>query len=258
MIMNARELHALAEALRRQRAVLVGEVADAEADLQFIAEDREPELEEYAQEERSARVLAQLDERGKHEIEEIDAALRRITAGTYGTCEECGNPIALARLRAVPATRFCVDCAQDQEKTPLPAPEEIVHHPGHIPPDLRLFSDRELEEYVRERVRDDGQVDMEELRLVCRHGVVHLEGALPSEAEHSILLQTLTDVIGLEEIIDRLQIKEVLWEREEWGKAIPAEEPLLAKEPDSTEDIVESVEEGIEYVPPIGPIPEEE
>jgi DnaK suppressor protein len=196
--------------------------------------------------------------RSTHEIEEIDAALRRIAEGTYGTCEGCSNPIALARLRAVPATRFCVDCAQDQEKTPLPSPEEIVHHPGHIPPDLRLFSDRELEEYVRERVEEDGRVDMEELRLVCRHGVVHLEGALPSEAEHSILLQLLTDVIGLEEIIDHLQIKEVLWEREERGKAVSADEPLPGKEPSSTEDIVESVEAGIEYVPPISPIPEEE
>lgn len=256
--MNTRQLQALTEALRRQRAVLVGEVADTEADLQFIAEDREPELEEHAQEEPSAWLLAQLDERSKHEIEEIDAALRRIAESTYGTCEGCGNSIALARLRAVPATRFCVDCAQNQEKTPLPAAEEIVHHPGHIPPDLRLFSDRELEEYVRERVREEGTVDMEELRLVCRHGVVHLEGALPSEAEHSILSQLLTDVIGLEEISDHLQIKEVLWKRAERGKTAAAEAPLLGKESPITEDIVESVEEGIEYVPPISPIPEKE
>src|SRR5262245_20005386 len=118
--MNARQLPALADKLRRQRAILVGEVADAEADLQFIAEDREPELEEHAQEERSARVLAQLDERSIQEIAEIDAALRRIAEGTYGTCEECGHSIAVARLRAVPATRLCVACARDQEKTSLP------------------------------------------------------------------------------------------------------------------------------------------
>jgi hypothetical protein len=99
---------------------------------------------------------------------------------------------------------------------------------------------------------------MEELRLVCRHGVVHLEGTLPSETEHSILLQTLTDVIGLEEIIDHLQIKEVLWEREERSKATPVEKPLPGREAVSTEDIVESVEEGLEYVPPISPIPEKE
>ncbi|MBI3795858.1 MAG: TraR/DksA family transcriptional regulator [Deltaproteobacteria bacterium] len=119
--MNAKKLDALAAALYRQRTVLVGEVTDTEADLQFIAEDRETELEEHAQEEGSARVLAQLDERSKREIDEIDAALRRIAERTYGTCEGCGNPIALARLRAVPATRFCLDCARSQESPPLPA-----------------------------------------------------------------------------------------------------------------------------------------
>jgi len=35
-------------------------------------------------------------------------ALARLEAGTYGRCEACGDPIAEARLEAVPATRFCL------------------------------------------------------------------------------------------------------------------------------------------------------
>jgi len=38
---------------------------------------------------------------------EIQAALHRIRAGTYGLCEVTGEPISRARLRAVPWTRFC-------------------------------------------------------------------------------------------------------------------------------------------------------
>jgi RNA polymerase-binding protein DksA len=256
--MNQDVLQALTEELFRQRAVLVGEVADVEADLKFIQEDREPELEELAQEDRAARLLVQLDDRERHEIAEIDAAMRRIAEGTYGICEGCEGAIAEARLRALPATRFCVDCAREQEQVPSLAAEEVVQHPGPVPPDLSLLSDRELEDTIREHVQTDGRVDMEELRIVCRHGVVHLEGALPSEAEHSILRQIITDIFGLEEIIDHVQVGELLWEREERTKAVLPEERLPGVEPFGTEDIVESLEEGIDYVPPIRPTPEEE
>ncbi len=40
----------------------------------------------------------------------VDDALRRVAAGTYGTCEGCGGRIPLARLRALPETTLCVDC----------------------------------------------------------------------------------------------------------------------------------------------------
>jgi DnaK suppressor protein len=42
---------------------------------------------------------------------EVDAALGRVEAGTYGTCERCGRPIAAARLEARPVARTCVACA---------------------------------------------------------------------------------------------------------------------------------------------------
>ncbi|WP_432994760.1 TraR/DksA family transcriptional regulator [Dactylosporangium sp. CA-233914] len=43
-------------------------------------------------------------------IEEINAALSRVTAGTYGRCERCRNPIPDARLEILPHARFCVPC----------------------------------------------------------------------------------------------------------------------------------------------------
>ena len=43
-------------------------------------------------------------------IEEIDAALVKITEGTYGFCESCGNPVPKARLEALPHARLCVSC----------------------------------------------------------------------------------------------------------------------------------------------------
>ena len=45
---------------------------------------------------------------GLHEIED---ALAKFDAGTYGNCESCGRPISEARLEAMPAARLCIECA---------------------------------------------------------------------------------------------------------------------------------------------------
>ena len=64
----------------------------------------------------------ELAERGHHRtleaIAEIQQAVRRIEAGTYGRCERCGGPIAAERLEAIPFTRHCVGC-------PPPSPSLI-------------------------------------------------------------------------------------------------------------------------------------
>ncbi len=44
----------------------------------------------------------------------IDDALARISRGNYGTCEVCSEPISTARLTAVPWTRLCLDCKEQQ------------------------------------------------------------------------------------------------------------------------------------------------
>ena len=44
-------------------------------------------------------------------LREIEDALSKFDAGTYGRCESCGNQIAVARLEAMPAARLCIDCA---------------------------------------------------------------------------------------------------------------------------------------------------
>jgi RNA polymerase-binding protein DksA len=42
---------------------------------------------------------------------EVESALRRLKAGTYGTCEVCKQPIGVDRLVALPWTRYCIRCA---------------------------------------------------------------------------------------------------------------------------------------------------
>lgn len=57
--------------------------------------------------------------RQQHEearLREVEAALRRMDDGSYGTCEESGDEIPFARLRAEPTTRYTVE-AQEQVET---------------------------------------------------------------------------------------------------------------------------------------------
>jgi DnaK suppressor protein len=44
-------------------------------------------------------------------LSDVDDALAKIDAGTYGICEQCGKPIGEARLEAMPAARLCITCA---------------------------------------------------------------------------------------------------------------------------------------------------
>jgi len=48
-------------------------------------------------------------------LAEVDAALARLDAGTFGRCENCRRPIPKERLRAAPYARYCLDCEKQQE-----------------------------------------------------------------------------------------------------------------------------------------------
>ena len=248
----------IAAALRQRRAALLSQVADTEADLAAMAAERESELEERAQEDRLARLLARLDDRERREIDDIHAALQRLIDGTYERCEDCEEPIDPGRLRALPTARRCLECARVAERgTAAEAAVPPAARPAPPAPDLDLLSDREREEALRELVCQDGRVDTQELRIVCRHGVAHLEGAVPSEAEHDIVSKLLADVAGIAEVVDHLRVDELAWERGDRSPpARPAERPGF--EPIGTEDVVESEELGVDFIPPARPGPDED
>jgi RNA polymerase-binding protein DksA len=52
-----------------------------------------------------------LDENTKHLLNQIDHALALIKKKRYGVCENCSNPIPVARLEALPYSTLCKDCA---------------------------------------------------------------------------------------------------------------------------------------------------
>jgi DnaK suppressor protein len=71
---------------------------------------------DLASEERDREINFILSDRGRAKIKSIEDALQRLNDGTYGICESCGIEIAEERLEALPFTRLCRDCQQDQER----------------------------------------------------------------------------------------------------------------------------------------------
>jgi DnaK suppressor protein len=59
-----------------------------------------------------------LEENSEHVLAEIDQALARIDAGTYGICVSCGREIQLERLEAIPYATQCIDCKRRDEGSP--------------------------------------------------------------------------------------------------------------------------------------------
>lgn len=58
----------------------------------------------------------ELLQRDEATLGEIQEALGRVEAGTFGLCESCDEPIPKARLNAVPHARFCVVCQRKAER----------------------------------------------------------------------------------------------------------------------------------------------
>jgi DnaK suppressor protein len=87
--------------LMEDMAALVAASRDSNAD-----DEHDPEGQTIAFE-RSQ--LAAVTSRTREHLQEVEAALERVVAGTYGICEVCRRPIAAERLEARPTARTCVD-----------------------------------------------------------------------------------------------------------------------------------------------------
>ena len=108
---------------------------------------------------------------------------------------------------------------------------------------------------------DDGRLDLEELGISCRKGVVYLSGTVPSEDEHQIAVRILTDVMGFSTIVDHLEITPLPWERDNASgteKAPPLEagKRKIYAIDDLAEGVFESEEEEKPYMGPDRPPPE--
>ena len=117
------ELEQIRTDLEAQRAVFARELAELEAgtfnqsqsdlsgEVSFDEESADAGTFTFERE----RDLS-LSNNLKDLLDKVDAALRRIRNGSYGSCERCGKPIDKARLKALPYSVLCIDCKKLEER----------------------------------------------------------------------------------------------------------------------------------------------
>jgi DnaK suppressor protein len=103
--------------LLTERAAYVEQAESLLMDAEQLAEDMEPGDIQFDEESGEGDTLnvererdLALSAQARAAVDEIDRALTKMDAGTYGICEQCGHPIPKARLKALPYAALCVAC----------------------------------------------------------------------------------------------------------------------------------------------------
>ena len=105
--------------LLSEREQIIGEVKQIYESSREMGQDGIQDIGDEAANIYNKQVLLSLNENERMRLQEVDEALDRIANGTYGICEECGEPIGLKRLKVRPVAKYCVSCKAKQEKGKL-------------------------------------------------------------------------------------------------------------------------------------------
>jgi DnaK suppressor protein len=122
--MKASRLETYRRHLLQMRGETVKNFLDLEGDLRTLAGEREIEYVDRAQAVAWEQVLAGLDDRARSQVEEIEAALKRIESGSFGRCEECGEALQEERLDTMLTARRCLRCQEAFENPTEEGPFE--------------------------------------------------------------------------------------------------------------------------------------
>lgn len=119
--LSAKDLRRLEEALLKEKKRILRQgnftrqVMDFAVDTGELSSHR-THIADQGTENFQREFASQLRSIESRSLREIDEALNRIAAGTYGICKQCGEPIPRARLEVVPYAQLCMKCAKKEQK----------------------------------------------------------------------------------------------------------------------------------------------
>jgi DnaK suppressor protein len=102
---------AVRDRLLKRRDELRQRASDATADLRHEADPLSADFAEQVTQRENDDVLGAISQSARVELQQVEAALRRLQSGRYGICAACGEDIEPERLAAVPYTDRCRTCA---------------------------------------------------------------------------------------------------------------------------------------------------
>lgn len=105
--------------VEKLRVLLEKQLKDLQSD---ISRDRQPksspalpDINDQATLESERSFELRIKDRERKLVGKVLDALKKIGDGSYGTCESCGEPIGIKRLKARPVTSFCINCKSEME-----------------------------------------------------------------------------------------------------------------------------------------------
>lgn len=113
--MNARQQDYFRRKLLAWKAAIL---AESRGTIEHMQEGTRnlPDLADRASEETDRAIELRTRDRQRKVVAKIDAALRRLDEGTYGYCEETGEPISLRRLEARPIATLSLEAQERHER----------------------------------------------------------------------------------------------------------------------------------------------
>jgi DnaK suppressor protein len=111
------DIQSVRERLLKRRDELRQRASDASADLRHETDPLSADFAEQVTQRENDDVLGAISHSAQAELQQVEAALRRLAQGRYTTCSVCGGDIEPERLGAVPYTDRCRACAEGARGT---------------------------------------------------------------------------------------------------------------------------------------------
>src|SRR5689334_25415400 len=109
------DVKAYKDALVRKRGEILGTGGMKPLQASMENNTRQGDMADQASGNNEVHIQLKLKQTDAKILQAIEEALRRIDEGTFGVCRDCGEPIADARLDAIPWTRVCISCKEKQK-----------------------------------------------------------------------------------------------------------------------------------------------
>ncbi len=113
--MRQRELNQFRRLLEDRKREILSEAERAVDSMNQPAVEIFADPTDRASAESDRALELRIRDRERKLLSKIDEAFERIESGSYGRCEECGDEIGIARLKARPVTTLCISCKSAQE-----------------------------------------------------------------------------------------------------------------------------------------------
>ena len=103
------------DALLKKRTEILGTGGIKPLQASMENNTRQGDMADQASGNNEVHIQLKLKQTDAKILQAIEDALGRIDEGSYGVCRDCGEPIADARLEAIPWTRSCISCKEKQK-----------------------------------------------------------------------------------------------------------------------------------------------